>query len=126
LFGGLMITGVALDVSSAVTSLSDEFTPDSDVARVLGTAGAIIGLTGLIGGAVVVAATTRIAQRAQALPSWAVWTSYAVAVLCMSGFWIRAAAPISLFPGVSPINRNTVRDQPKAKLHPSAEVTHRV
>jgi len=28
LFGGLMITGVSLDVSSAVTAWSDEFTPD--------------------------------------------------------------------------------------------------
>ena len=24
---------------------------------------------------------------ARALPTWAVWVSYAVAVLCMSGFW---------------------------------------
>ncbi len=40
LLGGLMITGVSLDVSSAVTALSDEFTPDPDIARVLGTAGA--------------------------------------------------------------------------------------
>lgn len=87
LFGGLMITGVSLDVSSAVTALSDAFTPDPDTARVLGTAGAIVALTGLIGGAVLVAVTTRIAQQARALPKWAVWVSYAVAVLCLSGFW---------------------------------------
>jgi hypothetical protein len=31
--------------------------------------------------------TTRIAHRARALPTWAVWVSYAVAVLCLSGFW---------------------------------------
>jgi len=31
--------------------------------------------------------TTRIAQQARALPTWAVWVSYAVAVLCLSGFW---------------------------------------
>ena len=31
--------------------------------------------------------TTRIAQQARALPMWAVWVSYAVAVLCLSGFW---------------------------------------
>ena len=39
LLGGLMITGVSLDVSSAFTAWSDEFTPDPDTARVLGTAG---------------------------------------------------------------------------------------
>jgi hypothetical protein len=39
LLGGLAITGVSLDVSSAVTALSDEFTPDPDTVRVLGTAG---------------------------------------------------------------------------------------
>jgi hypothetical protein len=44
-------------------------------------------LTGLTGGAALVAVTTRIAQQARALPTWAVWVSYAVAVLCLSGFW---------------------------------------
>src|SRR6266511_2877387 len=80
LLGGLMITGVSLDVSSSITALSDEFTPDPDTARVLGTAGGIVALTGgLVGGAVLVAVTTRIAQQARALPTWAVWVSYAVA-----------------------------------------------
>ena len=51
LLGGLMITGVSLDVSSAVTALWDEFTPDADLARVLGTAGGLVAFTGLIGGA---------------------------------------------------------------------------
>jgi hypothetical protein len=87
LLGGLMITGVSLDVSSAIAALSDEFTPDADIARALGTAGGLIGFTGLIGGAALVAVTTRIAQQARALPTWAVWVSYAVAVLCLSGFW---------------------------------------
>ena len=88
LFGGLMITGVSLDVSSAITAWgTEEFTPDPDTARVLGTAGLLVALTGLTGGAVLVAATTRVAQQARALPTWAVWVSYAVAVLCMSGFW---------------------------------------
>jgi hypothetical protein len=87
LLGGLMITGVSLDVSSAIAALSDEFTPDADIARVLGTAGGLLGFSGLIGGAVLVAVTTRIAQQAHALPTWAVWVSYAVAVLCLSGFW---------------------------------------
>jgi hypothetical protein len=87
LLGGLMITGVSLDVSSAIAALSDEFTPDADIARVLGTAGGLLGFSGLIGGAALVAVTTRIAQQAHALPTWAVWVSYAVAVLCLSGFW---------------------------------------
>jgi hypothetical protein len=87
LLGGLMITGVSLDVSSAIAALSDEFTPDADIARALGAAGSLIGFTGLIGGAALVAVTTRIAQQARALPTWAVWVSYAVAVLCLSGFW---------------------------------------
>ncbi len=91
LLGGLAITGVSLDVSSAVTALSDEFTPDPDTVRVLGTAGAIAGLTGLVGGAVLVAVTTRIAQQARAVPTWAVWVSYVVAVLCLSGFWTAGA-----------------------------------
>ena len=88
LFGGLMITGVSIDVSTAITAWgTDEFTPDPDTARVLGTAGLLIALTGLTGSAVLVAVTTRVAQRARALPTWAVWASYAVAVLCMAGFW---------------------------------------
>src|SRR4051812_43685309 len=37
LFGGLTIAGVALDVSSAITTLAtDAFTPDPDISRVLG------------------------------------------------------------------------------------------
>ncbi|MGZ4472081.1 MAG: hypothetical protein ACXVXM_08960 [Nocardioidaceae bacterium] len=95
LLGGLMITAVSLDVSSAVAALSDEFTPNPDTARALGIAGAILGLTGLIGGAVLVAVTTRIAQQARALPTWAVWVSYAVAVLCLSGFWSGGMASVA-------------------------------
>lgn len=87
LFGGLMITGVSFDVASAYAALSDEFTPDADTVRALGTAGSVVALTGLIGGGVLVAVTTRIAQQARALPAWAVWASYVVAVLCLSGFW---------------------------------------
>jgi hypothetical protein len=99
LLGGLMITGVSLDMSSTMTALTDEFTPDADIARLLSTAGGLIGFSGLIGGAVLVAVTTRIAQRARALPTWAAWVSYAVAVLCLSGFWgaDMAAAPFWLW-----------------------------
>jgi hypothetical protein len=97
LFAGLVIVGAAIDVSSAVTALAtDAFTPDPEVARVLGTAGATIGLTGLVGGAVMVAATTRIAQRAQALPTWAVWASYVVVVLCLIGFWTAGMGSVAL------------------------------
>ena len=97
LLGGLFITGVTLDVSSAVTALAtDQFTPDPDISRVLGTAGALTGLTGLTGGAVMVAATTRIVQQAHALPRWAVWVSYVVAVLCLSGFWSGGMASVAL------------------------------
>lgn len=96
LFGGLMITGVSLDVSSAITAFAtDEFTPDPDTARVLGTAGLIVALSGLTGGAAMVAVTTRIAQQARALPTWAVWVSYAVAVLCLSGFWSGGMASVA-------------------------------
>jgi hypothetical protein len=95
LLGGLMITGVSLDVSSAVTALWNEFTPDPDTARVLGTAGGLIAFTGLVGGAALVAVTTRIAQQARALPTWAVWVSYAVAVLCLSGFWSMGMASVA-------------------------------
>jgi hypothetical protein len=94
LLGGLMIMGVSLDVASAITALSDEFTPDPDTARVLGTAGVIVALTGLTGGAVLVGVTTRIAQQARALPTWAVWVSYVVAVLCLSGFWSGGMASV--------------------------------
>ncbi|MEV6489356.1 hypothetical protein AB0M20_12110 [Actinoplanes sp. NPDC051633] len=87
LLGGLMITAVSLDVSSAITASSGESTPGADIARVLSTAGGLLGFGGLIGGAVLVAVTTRIARQAHALPTWAVWVSYAVAVLCLSGFW---------------------------------------
>ncbi len=96
LLGGLMIAGVSLDVSSAMTALWDEFTPDADLARLLGTAGGLVAFTGLIGGAVLVAVTTRIAQQAHALPTWAVWVSYAVAVLCLTGFWSAGMASVAL------------------------------
>ena len=39
--------------------------------------------------------TTRIAHRARALPTWAVWVSYAVAVLCLSGFWSAGMASVA-------------------------------
>ncbi|MEV6411587.1 hypothetical protein [Kribbella sp. NPDC051718] len=87
LFGGLMITGVSLDVGSAFAAWSDEFTADPNTVRALGMAGQVLALTGLAGCAVVVAVTTRIAHQAHALPTWAIWVSYAVAVLCMTGFW---------------------------------------
>ena len=63
-----MISGVSLDVASAYAAMSDEFTPDPDTARALGMAGSVLALTGLIGGGVLVAVTTRIAQQARALP----------------------------------------------------------
>jgi hypothetical protein len=96
LFGGLMITGVSLDVSSAFTAWSDQFTPDPDTARVLGTAGLVVALTGLTGGAALVAVTTRITQQARALPTWAVRVSYAIAALCLSGFWSGGMASVAL------------------------------
>jgi hypothetical protein len=96
LLGGLVITGVTLDVSSAITALAtDQFTPDPDVSRVLGTAGALAALTGLTGGAVMIAATTRIAQQACALPGWAVWVSYVSGALCLSGFWSGGTASVA-------------------------------
>lgn len=95
LLGGLMITGVSLDVSSSVTAWSEEFTPDPDTARVLGTAGLLIGLTGMTGGAALVAVTTRIAQQSRALPTWAVWLSYVAAVLCLTGFWSGGMASVA-------------------------------
>jgi hypothetical protein len=88
LFGGLMIAGVALDVSSAITAFAtDQFTADPDTARVLGTAATLAAFTGLTGGAVMVAVTTRIAQRARALRRWAIWVSYLIAALCLTSFW---------------------------------------
>ena len=95
LFGGLMITGVSLDVASAYAALSDEFTPDADTVRALGTAGNVVALTGLVGGGVLVAVTTRIAQQAHALPTWAVWASYVVAGLCLTGFWSGGMASVA-------------------------------
>ncbi len=95
LLGGLLITGVSLDVGSAFAAWSDEFTPDPDTARALGMAGQVLGLTGLTGGAVLVAVTTRIAQQARALSTWAAWVSYAVAVLCLSGFWSGGMASVA-------------------------------
>jgi hypothetical protein len=96
LFGGLMITGVSLDVASAYAALSDEFTPDPDTARALGMAGNVLALTGLVGGGVVVALTARIAQQARALPAWAVWASFAVAALTLTGFWSGGMASVAL------------------------------
>jgi hypothetical protein len=70
----------SLAVSSAVTAFAaDEFVPDPDTARVLGAAGLVVALAGRSGGAAMVAATTRIARQARAVPRWAGWASYAVA-----------------------------------------------
>jgi len=95
LFGGLMITGVSLDVASAYAALSAEFTPDPDTARALGMAGSVLALTGLIGGGVLAAVTARIAQQARAMPGWAVWASYAVAGLSVTGFWSGGIASVA-------------------------------
>ena len=96
LLGGLTITGVSLDVSSAITRLAaDAFTPDPDTVRVLGTAGLVIGLTGLTGGAVMVAVSTWIAHQAHILRRWAVWASYLVAVLCLTSFWNGGMASVA-------------------------------
>jgi hypothetical protein len=95
LLGGLMIAGVSLDVASAYAALSDEFTPDADTARALGTAGNVLALTGLVGGGVLAAVTARIARRARALPAWAAWSSYAVAALSLTGFWSGGMASVA-------------------------------
>jgi len=94
LLGALMIPAVSLDMASAITARSGDFTIDAGLARVLGTAGALLGFSGLVGGAALVAVTTRIAQQARALPRWAVWVSYAVAVGFLSGFWGGDAAAV--------------------------------
>jgi hypothetical protein len=91
LLGGLMTTGVALDDSSAITAATDGFTAEADTARALGTAALVVSLSG---GAVLVAVTTRIAQQARVVPSWAVWASYVVPVLCLSGFWSAGMASV--------------------------------
>ncbi|MBU2662784.1 hypothetical protein KOI35_04615 [Actinoplanes bogorensis] len=100
LLGGLMITSISLGVASAVGASRGEFTPDPATARVLSTAGGLIGFSGLVGGAVLIAVTTRIAHRARALPTWVAWLSYAVAVLCLSGFWGADAAAAPFWLGV--------------------------
>jgi hypothetical protein len=96
LLGGLMITGVSLDVSTAFTALSSDFTPDPNTARVLGTAGVLVALTGLTAGAALVASTTRIAHQAHALPPYAVYHSYAISALCLTGFWTAGLASAAL------------------------------
>ena len=95
LLGGLMITGVSLDVASAYAALSDEFTADPDTVRALGTAGGVLALTGVVGGGVVVAVSARIAQQARVLPAWAVWASYAVAALSLTNFWSWGMASVA-------------------------------
>ena len=87
----------------------------------------VVGLTGLIGGAVLVAVTTRIAQQARALPTWAVWVSYAVAVLCLSGFWSGGMASVAfalwLIGAVIGVLRAARRTPPGL---PSRRRTHRL
>jgi hypothetical protein len=95
LFGGLMITGVSLDVGTAFAAWSDEFSADPDTARALGMAGQVLALTRLTGCGVLVAVTPRIAQQAGVLPTWATWVSHAVAVLCLSGFWSGGMASVA-------------------------------
>src|SRR5690349_7145541 len=95
MFGGLMITGVSLDLGSAFAAWSDEFTPDPNTVRALGMAGQILALTGLIGCGVIVAVTTRITRQAGVLPTSATWASYAVVLLCLSGFWSGGLASVA-------------------------------
>ena len=78
---------MSLDTGNAFAALSDEFTPDPNTSRALGIAATALGLTGLVGGTVMVAVTTRIAQQARVLPTWAIWVSYGVAALDLTGFW---------------------------------------
>jgi hypothetical protein len=96
MFGGLTITGVSLDLASAFAAWSDEFTPDPNTVRALGMAGQILALTELIGCGVIAAVTARIGQQTRALPTWAVWVSYAVAVLWLSGFWSGGIASVAV------------------------------
>src|SRR3954447_26884769 len=70
LFGGLMITGVSLDVASAYAALSDEFTPDPATAPALGMGGRFPAFTGWTGGGLLFALTPRTAQQARARPPW--------------------------------------------------------
>ncbi|WP_329003719.1 hypothetical protein OHA18_10300 [Kribbella sp. NBC_00709] len=95
LFGGLIITGVSLDVGSAFAAWSNEFTPDPNTVRALGMSGQVLALTGLIGCGVLVAVTTRITQQAGTLPRWATWASYVVVALCLSGFWSGGMASVA-------------------------------
>jgi hypothetical protein len=95
LLGALAIAGVGLDVSTAITAMSDAFTPTADIARVLGTAALATGLTALAGAAVIIAVTTHLAHRANALPTWTVWTSYALATLCLTSFWTAGTASVA-------------------------------
>ncbi len=96
LLGGLMIIGVSLDVSSACHGMVGRVHPRPGHRPPARYGGGGVALTGLTGGAVLVAMTTRIAQQARALPTWAVWVSYAVAVLCLSGFWSGGMASVAL------------------------------
>lgn len=95
LLGGLLLTAVSLDTASAFAALSDEFTPDPNTSRALGIAATVLGLTGLVGGTVMVAVTTRIAQQARALPTWAIWVSYGIAALGLTGFWSGGMATVA-------------------------------
>jgi hypothetical protein len=54
---------------------------------------AIVPAAALFG--VMVAVTARIAQQARALPTWAVWASYAVAGLSLTGFWSGGMASVA-------------------------------
>lgn len=96
LFGGLMTTGVCLDVASGYAAWSPEFTADPDTVRALGMAGQLVALTGIIGCGVLVAVTARLARRAGVLPTWATWASYAVVVLCLAGFWSGGTASVAV------------------------------
>ncbi|MFC9689540.1 hypothetical protein ACFTSF_13435 [Kribbella sp. NPDC056951] len=95
MFGGLMITGVSLDVGSAFAAWSDEFTADADTVRAVGMGGQVLALTGLVGCGVLVAVTTRVARQAGVLPTWAVWVSYVVVALCLAGFWSGGMASVA-------------------------------
>ena len=87
-FTGLSAVGISLILAVPMTSSwFDRYTIDVDTFRVLATCGIFVLFAGTAGAGATVAATSRAAQLAGAIPMWLAWVGYVVAVGTIVTLW---------------------------------------
>lgn len=87
-FTGMTGAGICLLLAVPLTnSWYDEFRIDPNTFRVLATGGVFAVFAAAVGGAAVVAATSRAAEVAGAVPRWLAWVGYVVAFVTVFTLW---------------------------------------